>query len=57
MMEHFNINFFGVINLTNAVLPYMRQRRAGTIAMIGSRSVFRNEFLVSLHDVSHPRRS
>lgn len=48
MLEHFNINFFGVINLTNAVLPHMRQRRSGTVAMIGSRSAFRNELIVSV---------
>lgn len=51
MLEHFNINFFGVINLTNAVLPHMRQRRSGTVAMMGSRSAFRNEFIVSLLDL------
>lgn len=50
MLEHFNINFFGVINLTNAVLPHMRQRRSGTVAMMGSRSAFRNEFIVCLPD-------
>lgn len=49
MIEHFNINFFGVINLTNAVLPHMRERRSGTILIMGSRSAFRNEFLVSVH--------
>lgn len=51
MLEHLNINFFGVINLTNAVLPHMRQRRSGTIAMMGSRSAFRNEFIVSLPEL------
>lgn len=56
MRQHFNIHFFGVINLTNAVLPYMRARRAGTVIMVGSRTAFPDEFyvsLVTLHEVTH----
>ncbi|KAK7041596.1 hypothetical protein VNI00_009183 [Paramarasmius palmivorus] len=34
----FDSNFFGVINVTNAVLPQMRERREGTVVMIASRS-------------------
>ncbi|KAF5361192.1 hypothetical protein D9758_009020 [Tetrapyrgos nigripes] len=34
----FQTNFFGLIDVTNAVLPQMRQRRSGTIIMMGSRS-------------------
>ncbi|OSX63704.1 hypothetical protein POSPLADRAFT_1069886 [Postia placenta MAD-698-R-SB12] len=37
----FQTNFFGVLNLTNAILPYMRARRSGTVVFMGSRSVFK----------------
>lgn len=48
MLEQMKINLFGVINVTNAVLPYMRARREGTIFIVGSRSAWRNEWPVSL---------
>lgn len=34
------INFFGVINVTNAFLPHMRERKSGTVVIMGSRSAF-----------------
>jgi NADP-dependent 3-hydroxy acid dehydrogenase YdfG len=40
-------NFVGVLNVTNAVLPHMRNRREGLIVCIGSRSAFRNQMTVS----------
>jgi len=39
-MEQFQTNVFGVINVTNAVLPYMRARQSGTIVMMGSRTTW-----------------
>ncbi|KAH9841081.1 uncharacterized protein C8Q71DRAFT_438143 [Rhodofomes roseus] len=39
-MTQFQTNFFGLINVTNAVLPYMRQRRSGTLVVMGSRLVW-----------------
>ncbi|KAH9016673.1 NAD-P-binding protein [Lactarius deliciosus] len=35
-----NTNFFGPINVTNAVLPSMRARRDGIIVFVGSRSIY-----------------
>ncbi|KAG8910060.1 hypothetical protein FRC02_007407, partial [Tulasnella sp. 418] len=32
----FNTNVFGVLNVTRAFLPYMRERRSGTVITIGS---------------------
>lgn len=46
MLEQMKINLFGVMNVTNAVLPYMRKRREGTIFIVGSRSAWRNEWPV-----------
>jgi len=37
----FATNFFGPLNITHAVLPYMRAARTGTVAFIGSRSSWR----------------
>ncbi|KAI0067893.1 NAD-P-binding protein [Artomyces pyxidatus] len=37
-------NLTSVADLTNAVLPYMRARRDGTILIIGSRSGYKNDF-------------
>jgi len=36
--RQFQTNFFGVIDVTTAVLPSMRSRCAGTVVMIGSRT-------------------
>ncbi|KAJ7613652.1 dehydrogenase [Mycena polygramma] len=35
-LAQFNTNFFGVINVTNAFLPHMRQRKRGTIVNVSS---------------------
>lgn len=47
MMMVMKTNYGGTIAVTDAVLPYMRERRGGTVVIIGSRSGYRNEFLVS----------
>jgi NADP-dependent 3-hydroxy acid dehydrogenase YdfG len=46
MVAPFEVNFFGVVKVINAFLPHMRSRRDGTIVIIGSRSVYFNEFPV-----------
>ncbi|KAI0260725.1 hypothetical protein BC834DRAFT_925723 [Gloeopeniophorella convolvens] len=52
MMAPFEVNFVGVVKVTNAFLPPMRSRRGGTIVIIGSRSVYFNEFPVRLHTLA-----
>ena len=34
--DSFNVNVFGILNVTRAVLPYMRKQRSGVIAQFGS---------------------
>jgi NAD(P)-dependent dehydrogenase (short-subunit alcohol dehydrogenase family) len=48
----FDLNVFGLINVTRAVLPVMRGQRAGKIVHIGSRSGFEGEPGVSLYSAS-----
>ncbi|KAG1856329.1 hypothetical protein DFJ58DRAFT_784537 [Suillus subalutaceus] len=43
MTRQFRTNVFGVLDVTNAVLPYMRERKSGTLVIIGSRSAWRPE--------------
>ncbi|SDG16961.1 SDR family NAD(P)-dependent oxidoreductase [Streptomyces griseoaurantiacus] len=48
----FDLNVFGLINMTRAVLPVMRAARAGKIVHIGSRSGFEGEPGVSMYSAS-----
>ncbi|AZM61086.1 MULTISPECIES: SDR family NAD(P)-dependent oxidoreductase [unclassified Streptomyces] len=48
----FDLNVFGLINMTRAVLPHMRAAGAGKIVHIGSRSGFEGEPGVSMYNAS-----
>ncbi|KAF8510261.1 hypothetical protein JB92DRAFT_2941317 [Gautieria morchelliformis] len=37
-VDIYKTNIYGVVNVTNAFLPYMRDRRSGTVVIVGSRS-------------------
>ncbi|KAG1723193.1 uncharacterized protein EDB91DRAFT_182379 [Suillus paluster] len=43
MIRQYRTNVFGVLDVTNAALPYMRERSSGTVVIIGSRSAWRPE--------------
>ncbi|RDX43110.1 NAD-P-binding protein [Lentinus brumalis] len=38
LRKQFDVNLFGLVDVTNAALPHMRLRRSGTVVLIGSRS-------------------
>ena len=48
----FDLNVFGLINVTRAVLPVMREQGSGKIVNIGSRSGFEGEPGVSMYSAS-----
>jgi NAD(P)-dependent dehydrogenase (short-subunit alcohol dehydrogenase family) len=48
----FDLNVFGLINVTRAVLPVMREQGSGRLVHIGSRSGFEGEPGVSLYSAS-----
>ncbi|PCH42890.1 NAD(P)-binding protein [Wolfiporia cocos MD-104 SS10] len=43
----FQTNVFGMLNVTNAVLPHMRERRSGTVVFFGSRSVWKADTVLT----------
>ena len=43
----FDANFFGLMDVTTAALPYLRKSKDGRMVVIGSRSVWRAENPVS----------
>ncbi|SDF40938.1 Short-chain dehydrogenase [Lentzea fradiae] len=48
----FDLNVFGLVNMTRAVLPVMRRQGSGKIVHIGSRSGFEGEPGVSMYSAS-----
>ncbi|EKM58132.1 uncharacterized protein PHACADRAFT_252197 [Phanerochaete carnosa HHB-10118-sp] len=38
LRKQYDVNLFGQLDVTNAFLPYMRERRSGTIVLMGSRT-------------------
>ncbi|GAB2781401.1 SDR family NAD(P)-dependent oxidoreductase [Amycolatopsis magusensis] len=48
----FDLNVFGLISMTRAVLPVMRRQRSGKLVHIGSRSGFEGEPGVSMYSAS-----
>lgn len=43
LKKQFRTNVFGLLDVTTAALPHMRQRKSGTIVMMGSRLGWRPE--------------
>ncbi|KAG1853299.1 hypothetical protein C8R48DRAFT_723530 [Suillus tomentosus] len=43
LTRQFRPNVLGVLDVTNAALPHMRERKSGTVVIIGSRSAWRPE--------------
>lgn len=53
----FDLNLFGLIDVTNAALPHLRARRSGTVVHIGSRSSWNSEVPVSSATAPAPLRA
>ncbi|KAG2095146.1 uncharacterized protein F5147DRAFT_747773 [Suillus discolor] len=49
LTRQFRPNVCGVLDVTNAALPYMRERKSGTVVIIGSRSAWKPEIKVSAY--------
>ncbi|KAF9235489.1 hypothetical protein BU15DRAFT_77978 [Melanogaster broomeanus] len=43
MIAQYEVSVFGPLNVTNAVLPYMRKERSGTVVIVGSRCAWTPE--------------
>jgi NAD(P)-dependent dehydrogenase (short-subunit alcohol dehydrogenase family) len=41
-------NFLGTLNIISGILPHMRARRSGTVVIVGSRSSWTGEVVVSI---------
>ena len=46
LRKQMEANLYGVVDVTLAVLPHMRERKAGTIVVVGSRSAYKTELIV-----------
>ena len=47
LRRQFETNFFGLMDVTNATLPYLRKAKDGCVVVLGSRSAWRPEVPVS----------
>ena len=47
LRRQFETNFFGLMDVTNATLPYLRKAKDGCVVVFGSRSAWRPEVPVS----------
>ncbi|KAL1751233.1 hypothetical protein FB107DRAFT_266774 [Schizophyllum commune] len=45
LRKQMEANLYGVVDVTLAVLPHMRERKAGTVVMVGSRSAYKTELI------------
>ncbi|KAL1701952.1 hypothetical protein EV121DRAFT_293769 [Schizophyllum commune] len=45
LRKQMEANLYGVVDVTLAVLPHMRERKAGTIVVVGSRSAYKTELI------------
>ncbi|TRM60748.1 hypothetical protein BD626DRAFT_503731 [Schizophyllum amplum] len=45
LRKQMEANLFGVADVTMAVLPHMREKKAGTIVVVGSRSAYKTELV------------
>ncbi|KAF8656665.1 hypothetical protein AX16_002468 [Volvariella volvacea WC 439] len=43
LKRQFTTNVFGLMDVTTAILPYMRARNSGTVVTVGSRSAWKSE--------------
>ncbi|KAK7044581.1 putative oxidoreductase YusZ [Favolaschia claudopus] len=52
LRKQYEVNVFGLVDVTNACLPYLRAQHEGTIVIIGSRSAWTCETIATMYGSS-----
>ncbi|KAK7039573.1 putative oxidoreductase YusZ [Favolaschia claudopus] len=52
LRKQYEVNVFGLVDVTNACLPYLRAQHEGTIVIIGSRSAWTCETIATIYGSS-----
>lgn len=54
LRKQYEVNVFGLVDVTSACLPYLRAQNEGTVIMMGSRSAWTAETIVNFKFLHGP---